>query len=1082
MPGAGERPGATLGDALFARSTVPMLLIDPASGEIVGANRAAVDFYGHTHQQLLALRITDINPLPPERVFEALRSVPEDGGRRFVFKHRLANGTIRDVEVASSHVTVGGRPLVHSIVFDVTERSQADEQLKRQAALINSLLDSFPDLVFFKNTEGVYLGCNPAFAEFVGRPRPAIVGLTDYEIFDRATAAAFREHDRRMLETREERHNEEWLTYPDGRRKLVDTLKTPYWGPGGELLGVLGISRDITARKVAEDELRAERDLFSAGPVATIVWAVTDGWPVHQVSSNTAEVIGHSPSEVLSPSFRYSDLVHPDDLDRVVAEVTRSQDAGQDNYENSYRLRRANGEYRWVHDTSKAVRNEDGEVVQVRGYLFDVTRQKLTELDLQRQRERLEQIIDGTRAGTWEWDVATGALSVNERWAEMFGYALDELGPVTFDTWAALAHEDDMRAARDQLDRHLSGELAYYECEIRARHKGGFWVWVLDRGCVVSRAADGTPLRMSGTHQDVTVRHHAQDQLMLANRQLEEAITKANEMAMVAEVANEAKSEFLANMSHEIRTPMNGIIGIAGLLLETQLSLEQRRFAELIRGSGESLLALVNDILDLSKVEAGKLVLECLDFDLRALLDEFSSMLALRAQAKGLEFTCAAYARVPSLLRGDAGRLRQILVNLVGNAIKFTERGGVDVRVDLAAPNPGGPDAPGVLLRCSVRDTGIGIPREKLGLLFGKFNQVDASTTRRYGGTGLGLAISRQLAERMGGEIGVESEPGRGTEFWFTVRLLAQAEAQAPADAFTASFRDRRVLIVDDSASSREALASHLVLYGVRESSVANADAALGLLREAAASGDPFQVAFLDTHMPSMGGDELAARVRSEDALAGTKLVRLVPLNMRTADASVLPRFAGQLSKPVRHDELHSVLIQVFERRAVPRTLPAPRPSAGAKLAGRKNRILLVEDNSVNQFVALRILSKLGCHADAVGNGREALEALVNVPYDLVLMDVQMPEMDGYEATRAVRSWGRTGGRAEGEADPRRHLAGIPIVAMTANAMAGDREACLACGMNDYLTKPVRVDDLGEMLARWLPPDDDREGAPDAPA
>ena len=692
-------------------------------------------------------------------------------------------------------------------LFTEEQARRSLAELKLQSGLIRSLLDAIPDLVFYKNPRGEFLGGNPAFAKFVGRPLEQIVGMTDYDLFDQEVADNLREQDQRMLALGQPSQDETWITYPDGQRRLVETLKTPYCGPDGTLIGVLGIGRDITQRKRAE-------------------------------------------------------------------------------------------------------------------------------LEVQQGHHRLANIIEATRVGTWEWNIQTGESSYNEGWAEMLGYSLKDLEPIGHETWVNLVHPEDLARNAALLEQHYSGELPYHDAEIRMKHRNGSWVWVQDRGKVIEWTEDGRPLLMSGTHTDITQRKHAEEALQESNLQLLKAITRAEDMAQQADRANRAKSEFLANMSHEIRTPMNGVIGMTGLLLAHDLEPEQRRRAEIVRNSGEALLALLNDILDFSKIEAGKLEMETLDFDLRALLEDLSSSLALRAGEKGLEFVCAAAPDVPSSLKGDPGRLRQIILNLAGNAIKFTPAGEIVLRASIVEELEGE-----VLIRFSVRDTGIGIPAEKQRLLFQKFTQVDASTSRRYGGTGLGLAIAKQLAGLMGGAIGFASEEGRGSEFWFTARFARRAGSEPPALPL-AVLAGAHSLVVDDNATNPEViLAPHTVHEMYRGSA----------------------------------------------------------------------------------------------------------------------RILLVEDNLTNQQVALGILKNLGLRADTTGNGMEALRALSNQPYDLVLMDVQMPEMDGLEATRRIR-------------DPKFGVRnpGIPIIAMTAHAMRSDRELCLAAGMNDYLTKPVSPRALAETLERWL--------------
>jgi len=669
--------------------------------------------------------------------------------------------------------------------------------------------------------------------------------------------------------------------------------------------------------------------------------------------------------------------------------------------------------------------------------------------------QRFRLISETLPVGIFETDATGECLYTNTSWQEIFGVSLIE--SLKRD-WREFLHPDDRELVSVQWAQTLTNLKSFSrDCRIITAKNEERWIHLRS-----SPVFSDNGTRYTGTVTDITDRKRSEVELKKAKD--------------AAEAANIAKSEFLANMSHEIRTPMNGVIGMANLLLDTNLGPEQREFTETIRKSANSLMTIINDILDFSKIEAGKLALDIIDFDLRVTLEEVSELMALKAYEKKLKFASIVHHEVPSLLRGDPGRLRQILINLVGNSIKFTDTGEVTLEATLDEE-----DAHWTVVRFSVSDTGIGIPEKGMDRLFRSFSQVDGSTSRNYGGTGLGLAISKQLTDLMGGCIGVDSKEGQGSRFWFTVALEKQTEDNEPW-MMAEDIRKKRILIVDDNPINRQVFREQLISWGCRYGEASSGAQAIDELRTAQEIRDPFEIAIIDMQIPDMDGEALGRNIKKDPNLADTLLIMVSSIGTR-GDAARLKDigFAAYLTKPIKQSQLYDCLnttSRMWKEKIQAQDIPIVTRYSLNEDKKRRVRILLVEDDATNQKVALSILRKFGYRAEAVGNGQEALQALTKVAYDVVLMDIQMPVMNGYAATRRIRELElKAQSEKFNKKDPKDRSASefqflaksgrIPIIAMTAHAMKGDREKCIAAGMDDYTPKPINPQELLEKIEKW---------------
>jgi PAS domain S-box-containing protein len=812
-------------------------------------------------------------------------------------------------------------------------------------------------------------------------------------------------------------------------------------------------------RKRVEDELRAseERYRMMSETMRDLVCLLSPGGRLMYVSPSSMSLLGYRPEEW--QSMRPFKLLHREDLKRVALHIAAGISALNDTIIR-HRLRHKDGSYIWFETMTQVVTDATGSVIRYQTVSRDISKRRAAEEAFQETAHRLGTIIESVEEGITLSDESGKFEIFNTKMAELTGYTLEEANAVEDFSVLLYPTGDERQLALDGLHTVLeSGRVP--ESETTITTKEGIRRTLLVSTSLV-KFNDRT--MFLSAYRDITDRKVIEEELARNNEELFEAKYQAEVQAGVLQMqtqelidareealeASRLKSEFVANMSHEIRTPMNGIIGMTGLLLDSGLTADQHEYVDIIRASGEALLTIINDILDFSKIEAGKLTMETLDFNLRTTVEETVEVLAHRAEEKKLELVCLVYNDVPVGLRGDPGRLRQIMTNLLGNSIKFTERGEVIVRVTKEEET----DA-GVKLRFAITDTGIGISRDVQTRLFQPFIQADGSTTRKYGGTGLGLAISKQLVEMMRGEIGVESEPGKGSTFWFTA-IFGKQQAQAVRSPQRMGLAGVRMLIVDDNATNRKVVHHQILPWGMFAGFAENARQALEILRSAAQSEAAYDMAVLDMQMPEMNGLSLAMEIKADPTISSMKLILLTSLGIHDKTELEHAGIEATLTKPVRQSDLYDAIMRVMKRSPELPAAASVQTEAAADQEFGHIRILVAEDNIVNQKVAKRMLEKVGCMADVVADGLEAVQALAHVPYDIVFMDCQMPEMDGFEATRQIRN-------REGNG---KHTV---IVAMTANALQGDRERCLQAGMDDYVSKPVRQADLVTVLKQWMP-------------
>lgn len=1089
------REASQLQQAILDAANYTIISVSP-DGLIRTLNSTAERWLGYSAEEIVG-KTTPVIFHDPEEVDRRARAISaelgvsiEPGFEVFVAKARLGvpdenewtyvrkDGSRFPVLLSVTALRDAGGNITGflGIGSDITARKQAEQALRDSEKRYRDLVDNSLGLIGAHDMDGRFLMVNPTTARVLGYEPSELIGKNMSELLAPAAQPLFGGYLERIRENGTDSGVLKMLT-KDGEQRIWEYRNIRYDEPGKPSY-VLGHAHDVTERKRAERRLivqhaatriLAEATTFrdavsrilqavceSLGWATGALWSVdrpanvlryVEGWQAP--AADVEEFKAISQQTTFGPGVGLPGRAWSTAQAHWISDVTdveadgnfpRAPVAAREGLHAALAFPiKLGGDILGVMEFfSRSILQPDQDLLEmmanIGSQIGQFAERRLAERQLKESEERYRDLFENANDLIQSTAPDGSLVYVNRAWREALGYSEEEVSTLKL---VDIIHPDSLGHCMQIFERVMSGERLDH-IEAMFVTKDGRTITV--EGSTNCSFKSGKPVATRSIFRDITER-----------KRFEAELAKARDVALESA---RLKAEFLANMSHEIRTPMNAIIGMSGLLLDTELTGEQREFAETVRSSADALLTLMNDILDFSKIEAGKLTFETMDFDLRIAVEGAVDLLAEAAQAKGVELFSMIYSDVSTQLRGDPGRLRQVLINLLSNAVKFTERGEIIVRVTQDSSSDGE-----AVLRFAVTDSGIGIAEDAQRRIFDVFSQADGSTTRKYGGTGLGLAISRQLVEMLGGQIGVESAPGKGSTFWFTARFEKQPAETARSEEPGTQLEGLRVLIVDDNATNRKLVHHQITSWGMRNGAAANGAEALTILRREAAAGDPYLIAILDMQMPEMDGLTLARKIKADPAICATRLLMMTSLGRRDETAI---REAGVelcLTKPVKQSHLFDCLATLTGEAPVEELPRQPRaaqvaPQRFAREGGEQVRILVAEDNIVNQRVALRQLERLGYAADAVANGLEVLDALERIPYDLVFMDCQMPEMDGYKATGEIR-------KREGES--RR----TTIIAMTANALSGDRERCLAAGMDDYISKPVKSETLSAAIERW---------------